>query len=77
VAEGAGVPLSQLHYHFAARGLQLGPFTAEHVATLLALTFLGGESLLLLAIDDGMAPVRESLRRVGELMRHMETRGTS
>ncbi len=59
------------------RGMQLSPFTAEHVATLLALMFLGGESLLLLGIDDGKAPVRESLQRVGELIREMETRGTS
>jgi AcrR family transcriptional regulator len=59
------------------RGMQLGPFTAEHVATLLALMFLGGESLLLLGIDDGKAPVRESLQRVGELIRQVETRGTS
>ncbi len=59
------------------RGLDLGPFTPEHVATLVALMFLGGESLLLLGIDDGKAPVRESLRRVGELIRQVETRGTS
>jgi AcrR family transcriptional regulator len=50
----------------------LGPFTASDVATLVGLTFLGGEAIALLG-DAGWAErVRTSLRRVTELIRAAE-----
>lgn len=50
----------------------LGPFTADEAAALAATAFLGGESVLLLDVPDGVAPVKTALRRVGELLRALE-----
>lgn len=49
----------------------LGPFRAEHVAALVGMAFLGGESLLLLG-DHWSDPVRTALRRLGDLIRTAE-----
>jgi AcrR family transcriptional regulator len=49
----------------------IGPFTAEDVAALVGMAFLGGESLLLLG-DRWSDPVRTALRRVGDLIRTAE-----
>lgn len=58
------------------RGLSLGPFSARELGTLVATAYVGGESLLLLGMDDSTTPVRAALRRVGELLRAAETGGT-
>jgi hypothetical protein len=50
----------------------LGPFTASDVATLVGLSFLGAESMILLGDADWAARVRACLRRVGELLRELE-----
>ncbi len=59
------------------QGLRLGPFTAREVGTLVALVFVGGESALLLGMESDAAPVRQALRRIGDLIRQAETGGTS
>lgn len=50
----------------------LGPFTADELATLTALSFLGGEAMILLGDEQWAKQVRGSLRRVGELIRSLE-----
>jgi AcrR family transcriptional regulator len=50
----------------------LGPFTAEELAALVASAFIGAESLYLLGIEKKGSPVREGLRRVGDLIRSAE-----
>ena len=49
----------------------MGPLGAAHVATLIGMAFLGGETLLLLGESWG-DPVRTSLRRLGDLIRAAE-----
>jgi len=51
----------------------LGPFSAEAVAALVSSAFIGGESLYLLGAEKKGAPVRESLRRVGDAIRMAES----
>jgi AcrR family transcriptional regulator len=51
---------------------QLGPFTAEEVATLIGSAFIGAEALLLLDFDRQVLPLRSALRRVGVLIRQLE-----
>lgn len=50
----------------------LGPFSAEEVAVLISAAFIGGESLYLLGAEKKGAPVRNSLRRVGDAIRIAE-----
>ena len=50
----------------------LGPFTPEQAGTFAANAFIGAESLYLLGIEKKGAPVRQSLRRVGDLIRIAE-----
>ncbi|MDH2415093.1 TetR/AcrR family transcriptional regulator [Nocardioides sp. CER19] len=50
----------------------LGPFSAEDVALLVGMAFLGGESVLLLGDDHWSTAVRRALRRVGDLIRLAE-----
>jgi len=50
----------------------LGPFTPEELAALVANAFIGAESLYLLGIEKKGAPVREGLRRLGDLIRIAE-----
>src|SRR5262245_51872828 len=50
----------------------LGPFTPEALAALVANAFIGAESLYLLGIEKKGAPVREGLRRLGDLIRIAE-----
>lgn len=50
----------------------LGPLSAEEVAALIGGAFIGGESLYLLGIEKKGAPVRQSLRRIGDLIRIAE-----
>ncbi len=50
----------------------LGPFTADEVAALIANAFVGAESQYLLGLEKKGVPVRQSLRRFGDLIRTME-----
>jgi AcrR family transcriptional regulator len=50
----------------------LGPFQAEEVGALVANAFIGAESLHLLGLEQKGAPVREALRRFGDLIRLAE-----
>ena len=52
----------------------LGPFTADEVAILVASAFIGAESHYLLGLEKKNVPVRQSLRRFGDLIRVMESR---
>jgi len=57
----------------AARELgSLGPFSPEEVASLVGNAFLGGESVLLLDLEKKGVPVRQALRRFGDLIRMRE-----
>ena len=50
----------------------LGPFSAAEVAALVSSAFIGAESLYLLGAEKKGAPVRQSLRRVGDAIRMAE-----
>jgi len=52
----------------------LGPFTAEEIGALVANAFIGAESLHLLGFEKQGSPVRQALRRVGDLIRALEAR---
>lgn len=52
----------------------LGPFSAEDVATLVGMAFIGGEALILLDDPQFSKSARAALRQVGELIREAETR---
>lgn len=53
----------------------LGPFTPEEVGAFAANAFIGGESLYLLGAERKGAPVRQALRRMGDLIRMSENGG--
>lgn len=59
------------------QGLALGPCTAREVATLVVLLFVGGESALLLGLESDETPVRSALRRITDLIRIAEMKGSS
>jgi AcrR family transcriptional regulator len=50
----------------------LGPLLPEEIAALVANAFIGGESLHLLGVEKKGVPVRQALRRVGDLIRLVE-----
>jgi AcrR family transcriptional regulator len=50
----------------------LGPLSPEEIAALVANAFIGGESLHLLGVEKKGVPVRQALRRVGDLIRLVE-----
>jgi AcrR family transcriptional regulator len=52
----------------------LGPFSAEDVAALVANAFIGAEAHYLLGLERRGVPVRQALRRVGDLIRMAEGR---
>jgi AcrR family transcriptional regulator len=52
----------------------LGPFSPEEIAALVSSAFIGGESLFLLGVEKKGAPVRQSLRRFGDVLRMAESR---
>src|SRR5215203_5391723 len=54
----------------------LGPFSAAEVAALISSAFIGGESLYLLGAEKKGAPVRQSLRRVGDVIRMAESKSS-
>jgi AcrR family transcriptional regulator len=49
-----------------------GPLSAEDVGALISSAFIGAESLTLTGIEKGGIPIRESLRRIGALIRTLE-----
>ena len=49
-----------------------GPFSPKEAATLVANAFIGSESMFLLGMEKHGFPVRDCLRRVGDLIRRME-----
>jgi AcrR family transcriptional regulator len=50
----------------------LGPFSAEEVGALISTAFMGAEGLYLLGIEKKGTPLRQALRRVGDLIRIAE-----
>jgi AcrR family transcriptional regulator len=50
----------------------IGPFSPEEVAALVADAFIGAESLYLLGLEKKGSPVRQALRRIGDLIRIAE-----
>lgn len=66
--------LSGVAERFARRHGPLDPFRPEEIAALVGLAFLGAESMLLLGVPESQLPCRTALRRVGELIRAVETR---
>jgi len=50
----------------------LGPLTPEEVGAFAANAFIGAESLYLLGFEKKGSPIRQSLRRVGDLVRSVE-----
>jgi AcrR family transcriptional regulator len=54
----------------------LGPFTPEEIGAFAANAFIGAESLYLLGLEKKGSPVRQALRRIGDLVRSAE-RGPS
>ncbi len=53
----------------------LGPFTAEEVAALAGVPFIGAEAYLLLGIPERLIPARSALRKVGDMIRVLEESG--
>lgn len=49
-----------------------GPFSAEEVGALVSNAFIGAESHMLIGIEKNRIPIRQSLRRVGDLIRLVE-----
>lgn len=60
----------------AERQGSLGPFTAEELGTLMALPFVGAESMLLLGFQESEFPVRAALRKIGVVIRAFEGHGS-
>ncbi|HJS39026.1 MAG TPA: TetR/AcrR family transcriptional regulator [Burkholderiales bacterium] len=52
----------------------LGPFTPEEVGALVSNAFIGAESLVLTGLEKKDVPIRDSLRRIGALIRNLERR---
>jgi AcrR family transcriptional regulator len=59
---------------FCAKSGSLGPFDAEDIAALVGPVFVGIEAYLLLDVDEKSLPLRRALRRLGDVIRHFETR---
>jgi AcrR family transcriptional regulator len=57
------------------RGGDLGPFTADEVAALMGLPFLGAEAVILLGLGEDALPTRSALRKVGEVLRQVVGNG--
>lgn len=51
------------------RGVDLGPFTPDEVAALMATPFLGAEEVILLGVPEATVPIRSALRKVGVILR--------
>jgi AcrR family transcriptional regulator len=53
------------------RGVDLGGFTPDEIAVLMATPFLGAEELILLGVTESTLPLRSALRKVGVLLRRV------
>ena len=53
------------------QGADLGGFTADEVAALMATPFLGAEELILLGVTEQDLPMRSALRKVGVLLHRL------
>jgi AcrR family transcriptional regulator len=53
-----------------------GPFSAEEIGALVSHAFIGAESLYLLGAERKGVPVRQALRRVGDLIRSAEAQSS-
>jgi len=71
------VLLTALAEEAAQRFGGLGPFTPAEVASLVGAAFLGGEAGILLGFESDRAPIRQALRRFGELIRLAEEKSGS
>ena len=67
--------LSEVAEEAERRFGSVGPFLPREVATLVGISFIGAESLLLLGFDRQRIPIRAALRRVGQLIREFEENG--
>jgi AcrR family transcriptional regulator len=56
------------------QGADLGGFTPDEVAALMATPFLGAEELILLGVTETTLPVRSALRKVGVILRQISER---
>jgi hypothetical protein len=54
----------------------LRPFSAEDIAALVSNAFIGAESLYLIGAEKEGAPVRQALRRCGDLIRSAEAQSS-
>ena len=54
-----------------SQGADLGGFTPDEVAVLMATPFLGAEELILLGVTEDTLPIRSALRKVGALLRRI------
>ncbi len=52
----------------------LGPFTPAEVGALMGLPFLGAETAILLGFSEDVFPARSALRKIGVVIRYLETR---
>ncbi len=66
--------LSGLAQEAAERFGGLAPFTPAEVSVLIGAAFLGGEAAILLGFESEQVPIRQALRRFGELIRLAEGR---
>jgi AcrR family transcriptional regulator len=64
----------ELARRFEQQHGRLGPFTPEEVGALVSNAFIGAESLVLTGLEKKDVPIRESLRRIGALIRDLERR---
>jgi len=64
--------LAEVAQRAAKRLGPLSPFTAEELAALAGLPFLGAEAVILLGLDDSKIAGRPALRKIGELLRRLE-----
>ena len=55
----------------AESGADLGPFSAEEIAALMGMPFLGAEEMILLGMPETVLPARSALRKVGALLRRL------
>ena len=53
------------------QGADLGGFTPDEVAALMATPFLGAEELILLGVTESALPIRSALRKVGVILRQI------
>ena len=64
--------LAEVARRAGSRFGSLSPFTAEELAALAGLPFLGAEAVILLGLDDSKIAARPALRKIGELLRSLE-----